>query len=287
MIRFTVLLVFGCCLSLAVAAADPAFVVFYNSGNATKMINGKALALKKGDQLQVNDQVSLPEKTQLVLVCANFSVVQLKTKGNYTVKSLLTKCKAQNTSASSAYFKYVWSQFAHAHQAPAADPRSFMKTYGAASRGKEVKTNLNTDTIYYYQGKLQIAWQPARVLTLQVYATNANEKLILTAKQAKKANIDSIAAVLKQPGTYYWDFAGQESAKFKLLHILTKRQYEQIKNAILANVVTTTPAETAYLTGYMLEENHFLADAFKYYEKAVKLEPQNQNYKNAIARFAH
>jgi hypothetical protein len=142
-------------LGLSASAADPAFIVFYNSGKAGKLENGKTVTLKKGDHLATADAVTLPEKTQLVLVCANFSVVQLKTKGNYTVKGLLAKCNNVSGSASSAYFKYVWSQFSHAHKSPDADPRHYMKTYGAASRGKSVPTTVNSDTIYYHNGTVK------------------------------------------------------------------------------------------------------------------------------------
>jgi hypothetical protein len=266
--------------------ADPAFVVFYNSGKAIKTVNGKSIALKKGDQLLPSDKVTVPEKAQLVLVCANFSVVQLKTRGTFAVNALLAKCKTQQTSASSAYFKYVWNQFAHAHKAPEADPRAYMKTYGAASRGKGITTPLAVDTIYHYNGNLSIGWKQDRTLTVQVYATAAEEQLLLKGKPAKRIAVDSIAKVLAKPGSYYWDFAGEQSAKFKVLQLLTKSKYQQLTQSIISHVVATTPAETAYLTAYMLEEHHFLAEAAKYYEKAVKLMPNDEHYRAAYVRFS-
>jgi hypothetical protein len=272
-------------MGFGASAADPAFVVFYNSGKAVKTVNGKTVALKKGDQLQASDQLTVPEKSQLILVCANFAVVQLKTKGNYSVSSLLAKCKTQQTSASSAYFKYVWSQFAHAHKKPEADPRAYMKTYGAASRGKGPKTILAVDTIYHYNGNLSIGFKPAQVWSINVYATAANKKLLLKSKPAKQVNIDSIAKVLAKPGSYYWEFAGEESAKFKVLQLLNKSKYQQLTQSIIKSAVITTRAETAYLTAYMLEEHHFLAEAAKYYEKANKLMPDNEHYRLASARF--
>jgi hypothetical protein len=249
------------------------------------MVNGKAVTLKKGDQLIISDQITLPEKTQLVLVCANYSVVQLKTKGQHTVKKLLANCNNKSTSASSAYFKYVWSQFAHKHTNPDTDPRHYMKTYGAASRGTGVITKVNTDTIYYYDGKLTIGWQPNKPLNVLVYDTNVDKNIILTGKISNYAPLDSIASILKKPGSYFWDFSGAQSAKFKLLKILSKKQYDQLKTAILNNVVITSTSETAYLSGYLLEEKHFLADAAKYYQKALELEPGNQIYAAACERF--
>ncbi len=285
MTRMIKLIVLMCCFSFQAFAVDPSFVVFYNSGKAVKIVKGKAITLKKGDQLMTTDSVSVPEKTQLVLVCANYSVVQLKGKVGHRIKKLLADCSVKSTSASSAYFKYVWNQFSHKHKKPDADPLHYMETYGAASRGKGVKTKVNTDIIYYYDGKLSIGWEPTRPLNMVVYDTNADKNILITGKMAHHAPIDSIASLLKKPGSYFWDFEGAQSEKFKLLKILPKKQYDQLKTAILNNVVVTTPAETAYLSAYLLEEKHFLAEAAKYYQKALQLNPTNKIYAAACERF--
>ncbi len=273
------------CFGLQSFAADPAFIVFFNSGKAVKQVNGQAVVLKKGDHLLANDQVTLPDKTELILVCANYNILRLKTKGIHAMSKLLKTCEVKTTSVSSAYFKYVWSQFSHAHEAPEKDPRAYMKNYGAVSRAGGIKTKVNTDTIYHYNGSLIIGWLPETLLSVQVYDTNTNRKLILIGKPAKYANLDSIASILGKPGVYYWDFKNEQSTKFKSLILLKKAAYEQLKKSVLDNVVVTTPAETAYLSGYMFEEKHFLAEASKFYEKALKLAPDNQIYKRAYDRF--
>lgn len=274
------LLLLGCIAQ----AADPAFVVFYNSGKVVKQVKGKSTVLKKGDHLLASDKITIPEKSQLVLVCANFTVLQLKTKGTFPVNTLLAKCKMPQTSPTSAYFKYVWNKFAHAHKAPEADPRSYMKTYGAASRGKGVTTTMAVDTIFHYNGALSIGWKPVKPLTVQVYATAANEHLLLKGKHANKVDIDSITKVLGKPGTYYWDFLGEQSAKFKILKVLTKKEYDQVMRGVAA-MIGSTPSETAYITAFILEERHLLAEAAKYYEKAYRLEPENKVYQSAYLRF--
>ena len=265
-------------------AADPAFIVFYNSGKASKTVAGKTVVLKKGDHLQSEDQIVVPEKTQLVLVCANFAVLQLKTKANSSVKSLLAQCNQKAVSASSAYFKYVWSSFSHAHKAPEKDPKAYMKTYGAASRGKGLITNLNADTIYYFNGALNITWTPAKAVKSEFFKNDRDGNAVLISKASYYLRLDSVAARLK-PGNYYWDMQGQQSAKRKYLKIYTKTAYETAKSTILKSIVASSPAEKAYLTGYVFEEKHFLAEAAKYYQQALKLEPSNVIYKETVARF--
>lgn len=265
-------------------AADPAFIVFYNSGRASKTAAGKAVVLKKGDHLQSEDQIVVPEKTQLVLVCANFAVLQLKIKGNSSVKSLLTQCNQKAVSASSAYFKYVWNSFSHAHKAPEKDPKAYMKTYGAASRGKGLITNLNTDTIKYYNGALTLSWKPVKLVKSEFFKEASTGSAILITQASNYVSLDSVAAKLK-PGNYYWDMQGQQSAKRKYLQIYTKTVYVTAISTILKSIVASSPAEKAYLTGYVFEEKRFLAEAAKYYQQALKLEPNNAIYKETVARF--
>ncbi|MBB2144617.1 hypothetical protein GM921_03915 [Pedobacter sp. LMG 31464] len=274
------------CLSLSSFAAEPAFIVFYNSGKAVKTVSGKSIILKKGDNLLSTDQINIPEQTQLVLVCANFSVVQLKTKGIYTIKTLLAKCSKETTSASSAYFKYIWHSFSHAHTAPEKDPRAYMQTYGAASRGRgTLITKLNADTINYYNGSLSIGWLPTKAVKTEVYSAATDGDLLITGKPATYIKIDSIAAQLKKSGSYFWEMQGQQNPKRKYLKLWTKASYQTAITKILKGVVATSSAEKAYLTGFMLEERHFLGEASKYYQKALQLESNNQIYKSAFARF--
>lgn len=276
-------LLFG--ISLALPAQEPAFVVFYNSGKASKTVAGKNVVLKKGDQLQLTDQLNVPEKAEVVLVCANFSAVQLKSKGVYPIKSLLAKCSQQQSSASSAYFKYVWHSFLHKHTSPEQDPRAYMKTYGAASRGKTLITRLNTDTINFYQGELTISWLPRQTAAIEVYDISAIGDPILNSKASKVIKIDSIVAKIKKPGDYYWAFTKESNAKAKYLKIWTKEAYTKAVAQIINSVVSTTEAEKAYLTGYMLEEKHFLAEAYKYYQKALRLQTTNEIYQETCAKF--
>jgi hypothetical protein len=271
------------CYCLPVLADEPAYVVFYNSGKAAKIVLGKAIILKKGDQLYKTDQITIPAQTQLALVCASYSVIQLKTKMNKQVNDL-PSCAQQSTSASSAYFKYIWNSFAHKHVSPDKDPRAYMKTYGAVSRGNNF-AKLYVDTINYYAGTLNIAWKQGRIAEVAIYNAAEDGDLLLKTKAAKYAKLDSIALKLKKPGKYYWDLVGEQSANKKVLKIYAKDAYLLAINKILASAIVTSAAETAYLKGFMLEEKFFLAEAAKYYKLAVQLDPKNETYAVSYAKF--
>ena len=66
---------------------------------------------------------------------------------------------------------------------------------------------------------------------------------------------------------------------------MDKVAYQKKVIFILKNVIKTTPAETAYMSAFLLEKNHFIVEAAEYYKQAYALEPVNLIYKNAKLRF--
>lgn len=103
--------------------------------------------------------------------------------------------------------------------------------------------------------------------------------------KAKSANINLMAPQLKRTGTYDLDMVGEKNVNRKILKIYTKAKYQTEVVKILNNVAMASPAEKAFLTGFMLEESRFLVEALKYYQRAKQLQPDNSIYRATINRF--
>lgn len=276
-----------CCFVFPALSVEPAFVVYYNSGGGNKIKNGKSNILKKGDVLLETETVKVPASGHLVLVCKNFNPVQLKTKGVYKIKNLLKQCQSPSSSVSSAYFKYIWEQFSHPHHAPEKAPREYMKTSGAVSRGNfTVNFNFNVDTIHYCKGKLNINWLPYSVYTFKIFDQKRDGRLLIETG-VSSLNIDSISKSIKGQNEYYWQLCSVENSQTPryYLKIWDEKTYEKAVVTIVKNAIPSKPAEKAYLTGFILEESHFLAEAAKFYKKAAELEPQNKIYEEAFNKF--
>lgn len=274
-------------ISLAVHAgpAETGFVVFYNSGKAVKLSSAGSPVLKKGDRLTTEDKIRLPRGTQLVLVCSNYSAIQLNAAGEYPVKSLLPQCTGRTSSLTSAYFKYIWEQFSHHHASPEQEPVSYMKTAGAVSRGSGAALlKLSPDTINYFSGRLVLfPLSQAANLSIFLYNKPSGGTSLLKQGPVKSIRIDSLVRHINTPGYYYLQLP--DAARRCFLRLWEKEEYEREVRAIIDSIPEAGTAEKAYLTGYVLEERHFLAEAGKYYAAALKLEPGNKNYQTAYSRF--
>ncbi|POY36627.1 hypothetical protein C3K47_09645 [Solitalea longa] len=275
-------------LSIRAYGTPPDYVVYYTTGKCLKKTGGKTEVVKKGDKLLASDQLVLSNDSRLVLICKNFKAIQLTQKNLKSLKSL-TDCSNEGSSLTSSYFKYVWAEFTHPHGSPEKDPRHYMKNVGAVNRGCPLlQTLVSIDTIHYYNDKLLVRWEPSNASFVTSFYSDAIDGRLLYTHNLSGNSI-RIENVLKNwdIGEYYWELAPENNipCQRNYLRIWNEKDYRNAVNALLSTVVPTSAAETAYMQGYILEENHFLVDAAKKYLKAFELEPTNQLYKNTQAKF--
>jgi hypothetical protein len=274
----------------AAQAKQPDFKVYYVKGNCTVQQNGKTVKIKKGDELASGQNITLARKSQLVLIHKSFTTIQLLEPGVFEVSQLAKSIETKPSSKITAsYFRYIWDELNSHHDSPENDPRRYMVNTGAASRGCLVSTSLDVDTIYYNHGQLPVYWKAANKISHAGFYDSENEGILLLKQKLSggPVAIDSIAAGLKKEGVYYWEITGEDGngcSRF-FLQVLNNEDYNQKIQNILSAIVPATPAQTAWMKGFIMEENHFLAEAFYYYKEAIKLDSKNKVYKKAINRF--
>ena len=275
-------------LSVLVRAQEVSFVVYHTKGQSTA--NGKPLALKKGDKLYSSDVLTIGKGASLVLLCGNYEAFQLSAPGKHPVKSLLQKCSKKAGSYTASYFQYVWEEFTHPHGSPEKDPTKYMRNSGAVSRGcDQVETRLPLDTVIFAAGSLPVFFRSA---ISQPYLTvfsapEDGEVLQQFAVRDNSFALDTLQKTFKKPGSYFWQLTDVDAmgCPTNVFKILPEKAYRAAVQKILQSLPSVSPAETAFLKGYLLEEAHFLAEAKKYYQLAAQMDPSNQNYQFAKSRF--
>jgi hypothetical protein len=284
-VLFFVLLL-GC--SSFVRAENIVFVVYYTKGTIAKNSGGPFI--KKGDKLFEKDNISLSAGSQVVLICRNHSAIKLTGKGKYAIKNLMASCDQKSASFTSSYFSYVWEEMTHEHGLPEDDPTHYMKNTGAVSRGcNSVETKLPVDTVILSTGILPVYYIttiPDPYITVFKEAEEG-ETLLSLQLENQPLILDSIAIALESPGTYYWQITDKngEGCERNVLKVVSPKEYYTSIAQLLRELPPATPAESAYMKAFILEENHFLAEAFKFYKQAYKLSPSNKTYQFAQSRF--
>ncbi len=281
---FTILISFT---ALVVSATDISFVVYNVTGTVSK---NSAQRLKKGDKVLANESIVLANKASIILVCSNYKIIQLNKKGSYTAKNLQSQCSNTAAGYSSAYFKYVWNEFTHPHGKPETNPGEYMKNIGAASRGcNTVSTGIVVDTIHYFKGALPVYWNSAfTTSSFKLYDVPVDggplQKIVLEKDQP--IQFEKIASALP-PGEYYWNITDEEGngCERNYLKLWDESSYRQRIEELKESIPVTTPAETAFATGFVLQQHYFIAEAIAYYRQAATLEPSNNIYQKTLSSF--
>lgn len=284
------LLSFAC---LDAAAQQPSFVVYYTKGISGKV--GTTGALKKGDKLFGKDVINVNPGAQVILICSNYQTVKLTAKGKYTVTALSKQCEGNKTSFTSNYFNYIWDELTATHGGD--DPSHYMKNSGAVSRGcNTVETKLLLDTVILpvYKAGAESGAFPVWFITTfekpflsRFSGPEEGDSMWQTPLVKNQFRMDVLTKQMKQPGLYYWQVTGEseKGCEPNVIQIRSEAAYRSAIARLLAGLPVASPAETAYMKAFILEENYFTGEAFKYYEQAYKLEPTNEKYKLARARF--
>ncbi|TDG37822.1 hypothetical protein EZJ43_01645 [Pedobacter changchengzhani] len=258
----------------------PQYVVYQVIGKCSKVALKKVSLLKKGDFLNTPDVVNLAEGSTLILICANYKAFQLNVKGKYAVSTFKKYCAKSDGSFTANYFRFVWDELTHPHSSPEVEPEKYMKTAGAVTRGQE-KYNLSirTDTINMYDGDFGIRFTITKEPATVKFFASINPFKILVSQQSKDfISFLAFAKTQPQPGVYYWyiNELPYKKSNLHVLNVLNEKQYKTTVAQILSKVIGNNDADRAFMGGFLLEQEHFLGEAQKYYKLGLSLNPESK-----------
>lgn len=280
---------------LALHAQENLFVVYSVKGNVSVVDNKVETKAKIGTIVNGNSSIKLSAGSFATLLCNETRMFSLNKAGNYTTASLKDSCKTNSSSVSSNYMKYVWSELTKSKGTPEKNRKNYMSNVGAVGRGGiyNVWVDPRLDTVNYVSGTIPLSWKSyteAEEFIFRLY--DASGSNMLFSKNVKKKHVD-IADLLKtiQPGSSYkWDViikgdSDNVEKDFKYLHYATKDEYTKFYNSVKMHDASESESEMNFRLGFVLEENHYIAEAFNHYLKATQLDPTNGLYRFTFMSF--
>ena len=288
---FYLFLIFA--LSITVSAQDDMFVLYSMKGNVSVVSNKVESKAKIGTILKDDAIIKVPQGSFATLICNETRMFSLTKSGNYAISNLKDSCKENKSSFSANYVKYMWSEFTKEHGTPEKNRKNYMANVGAVGRGdiNNVWVDPRLDSVNYVSGTIPLSWKAyteAEEFDFKLYDDSKTK--VLLAKTVKKKHVD-ISELLKliQPGkVYYWSATVKgepENADRKYLHYVTKDNYVAFYNSIKQHEAAETDAEMNFRLGFVLEENHYIAEAYNHYLKATQLDPANSLYRFTFMSF--
>lgn len=289
--KFLTLLFSGLVFS-SLTYSQNSFLIYTVKGNVSVIENNVTTKAKIGRLLPESAQVVIAPGAVVSLICNQANLINLN-KGKVSLATLSEQCKTTEGSATSNYLKYVWSQLTAHPGSPEKNRKQFMTNVGAVSRGvNNVWIDPRLDTVKYVSGSFPLSWKSyaeAEEFEFSVF-TEPNNSKPLTTVTTKNRFVDAktVAAKTKPTSTLYWTAAvkGEQNPEIKVFQYMPDEVYKNLVASFEeAGPELETEAAKAFRVAFLLEQAHYLADAYNFYKKATALEPASPIYKSTLESF--
>jgi len=276
-----------------ISAQENMFVVYSVKGAVSVVENKVETKAKIGTILNGNSSIKLGAGSFATLLCNETRMFSLNKAGSYAIANLKDSCKTNNSSVSANYLKYIWSEMTKSKGTPEKNRKAYMANVGAVGRGdiNNVWVDQRLDSVNYVAGTIPLSWKcfvDTEEFEFRLYDNSKTN--VIYSKDVKKKHVD-ISEILKllQPGkTYYWNATVKgetENTARHYLHYKTKDEFQAFLNTIKKADGSESDAEMNFRLAFVLEENHYLAEAYNHYLKATQLDATNSFYRSTFMSF--
>jgi hypothetical protein len=288
------LLILLCLLSFGVSAQNE-FLLYSFKGNVSiveKSVESKA---KVGRLLHGDATVKIAPGGVATLICNEAAMFTITKAGTYALNKFGDSCKISTNSVSANYVKYVWASMTKTGAAPGSNRKAYMNTVGAVSRSiNNIWIDPRLDTLNFdgTGSDFPLSWKSyadAKEYEFFLYSKdNITEPIYKTTLTKLKIPISSFVSKIKPGNTYFWTVAikGEENDELKVLNYVTKEQFDELfANLKSMGSAFEATAEEKYRIAFMLEDRHYLAEAYQYYTKAAAADSLNMLYRSTLMSF--
>lgn len=269
------------------------FLLYSFKGNVSVVENNVESKAKVGKPLENTATVKVGPSSVVTLICNEAAMFTISKAGTYKLSSFGDSCKVSSSSMTANYVKYVWAQMTKSSGSGGSNRKAYMNTVGAVSRRIDnIWVDPRLDTVNYSGGEFPLSWKSyaeAKEFEFMLFkGDNIVEPFYTNTVSKLKIAIPVFVSKMKAGETYYWTAAikGEENEDRKILNYVTKEAFNEVLNTIKRQgAAFEAPAEQAYRIAFMLEDAHYLSEAYEYYTKATTLDPTNALYRSTLMSF--
>lgn len=288
------LLILVCSLSLA-SSAQNEFLLYSFKGDVSVIENKVESKAKVGKVLNNTASIKVGNGGTVTLICNEVAMFSIKKAGTYAISQFKDSCQVSNSSVSANYVKYVWAQMTKTGGSAGSNRKLYMNTVGAVSRSvNNIWIDPRLDTVNYsgVPGVFPLSWKSyadAKEFEFSLYDNPGGGTPIYKNTVDKlKIPITKFSSKLSVGKTYYWTAAvkGEMNEELKVFNYVSKETYEAFVNDLKKNLgAYENEAELSFRLGFLLEDAHYLAEAYQYYTKAATLAPTVPLYRSTLMSF--
>ncbi|MBL0232803.1 MAG: hypothetical protein IPQ08_03965 [Chitinophagaceae bacterium] len=288
------------CFSLTCFAQE-SLIVYGLKGRASSIINKQEKALKIGNVLPQSTVVKLEEGSSITLLCKQGIQFVLGKAGSYSLQRYKDSCKTRTNSVSSNYLSYLWGQLysnssdhrSERHESNLAVSRGT----GKEGKGKKdprkrvIEFSKGMDLLKIAEKDFNLCWNCFDMEGAYIFRLYDEKGARTLKKDSIEDNYISTALLRTEmvPGRIYkWNIYAPDAGFIKKRNIVLVKQEEiqTLLNRLYAESIAGEDSASFYFrVAYTMEQNHYLGEAWHYYQLAFHTDEHNNLVKERYTRF--
>lgn len=277
----------------AYAQKPNSFLVYSVKGSVTITENNKGIKAQIGNLLTDQSKITVGNNSLVSIICNESSLFSITKAGTYSMTQFKDSCLTNKSSITSSYLKFIWNQLTTPKGSPEKNRKNYMNNVGAVSRtNNSVWVDSRLDTINFHQGNFPLSWKcysDATEFSVDILQlARGGEPLIKKTVSKNSINLNELTPELNNNSTYYWRVVakGEESDERKVLVLWDSASYAMLLSELKnTQKEFESEAEQSFRLGFLLESARFYAEAYKYYKKAIQLNPEVELYQKTLTAF--
>ena len=269
------------------------FLIYTLQGSISVKDNAFDGKAKIGQLLTEKAELNVAAGSAVSLICAESHLITINKAGKYLLKNYGKECADTKPSVTNNYLKYIWSQLTQKPGTPEKNRKQYMNNVGAVSRSiNSIWIDPRLDTMNYTSGSFPLSWKS--------YADEEQFEFLLYSKKdiqvpilvipttTKQVSINDLLKKMKPGEQYYWTATvkGGTNDERKILNYVPKETFKNfLKELEKTNDVLEDEAAKSFRLGFLLEQAHYLSQAYDYYKKAATLQPETAIYGSTLEAF--
>ncbi|MEO6611168.1 MAG: hypothetical protein ABIT05_03515 [Chitinophagaceae bacterium] len=272
-------------------------LVYAVKGTVTAIYNNQESPIKIGKVLRSGTTIHLRQGARMTMVCKEGKPLAVDKEGIFPVSRWKDSCRSGGNSMTSNYFKYIWNEM----YSRSPDNPDQQKGVTAVTRSPapdifnprriKIEFSPGLDTLNYVGGDFPLSWtcydyDGKYIFTL--YDGKTGTLLYKDSLSRSFIRISKFKDLLVPGKRYSWTISAPKSGliKRRILNYIPTIAFEKYMTVLQLPIdIPEEPSAEQFRTGFMLEQRHYLAEAYHWYIKAMDADPAMELYRDKLLRF--
>jgi hypothetical protein len=281
-------------------AQDEIFKVLITKGSNKAIVASSTTPqdLIVGKKLYTSDKIVVGTGGYLGLSHKSGKTIELKTAGTYEVAKLVEQVTTQNASVSSKYVTYVAGQMTANNEDLAANRYKHMAVTGSVERKTDKIKPLAPTQAMVLDELVILKWnlvkvnnEPAKMYVI-TFTNMFDEELLVKETSDTQLVVDLAKLSLKTEKNIVWSVKVKEapsvhSDKYNLQYVSDEKKAVELHDqfAALKSELSEETALNKLLLASFCADNKLTLNAMEYYEEAIALEPEVDEFKVIYGKY--